>query len=68
MTLFILKFGAPSGATDGEQHELEAETIEEAKVKAAILYAGASFKLSPPTSYRIVCPAGTEVYRFPEAG
>ncbi|HEY3948692.1 hypothetical protein [Phenylobacterium sp.] len=73
MPRFILEFGAPSGAPfdgvgDREQHELDAETVEEAKVKAAILYAGASFKRSPPNSYRIVCSAGTEVYRFPEAG
>ncbi|MBS0332958.1 MAG: hypothetical protein JSS35_09340, partial [Proteobacteria bacterium] len=45
-----------------------ADTLEDAKLKAAILYAGASFKRCPPTSYRIVCPEGTEVYRFPDLG
>jgi hypothetical protein len=64
---FVLHFGAVAGVYDGEQHVLDAETLEEAKTRAAMLYAGASFKRSPPASYRIVCPEGTEVYRFPEA-
>lgn len=68
MPNYILKFDHVTDQADGEQHELDAETLEDAKAMAAMLYAGASFKLSPPTSYRIVCPAGTEVYRFPEAG
>ena len=68
MSQYILEFGAAAGASQGEQHELDAETVEEAKTKAAVLYAGASFKRSPPTSYRIVCSRGTEVYRFPDAG
>ena len=63
---FILKFDPPTGAANGEEHALDAQTLEEAKVIAAMLYAGASFKLSPPTSYRIVGKTGAELYRFPE--
>ena len=68
MPQYILEFGAVTGAPDGERHTLDAETLEDAKAQAAILYAGASFKRSPPSSYRIVSPSGAEVYRFPERG
>jgi hypothetical protein len=61
-------FGGAPGAAPGDRHDLEVGTLEEAKIQAAMLYAGASFRLSPPTSYRIVGPGGSEVYRFPEAG
>lgn len=47
-------------------HALDAETLDEAKAAAAILYAGASFRPTPPTSYKILCETGSEVYRFPE--
>lgn len=68
MPRYILEFGAATGAANGERHPLDADTLEEAKAQAAILYAGASFKRLPPSSYRIVCPEGTEVYRFPGFG
>ena len=66
MPNFVPKFDAPPGAEAGDQHELDAQTLEEAKVMAAVLYAGASFKLTPPTSYRIVGVGGAELYHFPE--
>ncbi len=49
-------------------HPLDAETLDEAKRAAAMLYAGASFRPTPPTSYCILSEAGSEVYRFPECG
>ena len=47
--------------------DLEAATLEQAKAKAAMLYAGASFKAVPPCSFRILHRGEAEVYRFPES-
>lgn len=46
---------------------LNADTVEIAKIQAAMLYAGAAFEEGLPTGYRIICNGGTEVYRYPEA-
>jgi hypothetical protein len=51
---------------DEPRHELQAETFEDAKVEAALLYACASFKGAPPTAYSIVQNGETEVYSYPE--
>jgi hypothetical protein len=65
MSAYTLQFG-----TGGDSHEapieLDAVTLEQAKVHAAMLYAGASFKRAPPTSFRILKDGSAEVYRFPE--
>jgi hypothetical protein len=67
MSEFILQFGSPCGAAPPEEPiVLDATTLDEAKMNAAMLYAGASFKPVPPTSFRILRNGGTEVYRFPE--
>ena len=63
MSEFILHFG--SGGDDPIL--LEATTLDNAKMEAAMLYAGASFKAEPPTSFRILQRDAVEVYRFPEA-
>jgi hypothetical protein len=47
-------------------HDLEAETIDEARMRAAMIYAGASFQRIPPQAYRIEDPRGEVAYRFPE--
>jgi hypothetical protein len=68
MSQFTLQFGVrDDAATAGDPIVLDAATLEEAKVNAAMLYAGASFKPVPPTSFRILWNGETEVYRFPEA-
>lgn len=56
------------GAAIGElqPHALDAETLEGAKMQAAMIYAGASFHRTPPKAYRIEGPGGMAVYRFPE--
>ncbi len=67
MSEFTLQFGFRDGApTADEPIVLNAATLDEAKVNAAMLYAGASFKAVPPTSFRIFRDGVTEVYRFPE--
>jgi hypothetical protein len=67
MSEFILQFGSPDGAAARDAPiDLDAPTLEHAKVHAAMLYAGASFKPVPPTSFRILHRGKTEVYRFPE--
>jgi len=53
-------------AGDLKPHGLAAETLEMAKMEAAMVYAGASFRRTPPQAYRIEGPDGTVVYRFPE--
>ena len=69
MSQFSLQFGVRDDApVSDEPIVLDAATLDEAKVSAAMLYAGASFRLVPPTSFRILRDGETEVYRFPEAG
>ena len=56
----------PTG--DLRAYDLEVETLEQAKKKAATIYAGAAFRRIPPQAYRIEGPRGEIVYRFPERG
>jgi len=64
---FILLFDSRDAAAGAaEPIDLEVATLDQAKVKAAMLYAGASFRPTPPTSFRILQDGQTEVYRFPE--
>jgi len=67
MSEFMLQF---ESGDDPDAHgtpiDLEAQTLDQAKAKAAMLYAGASFKATPPTAFRILRDGKTEVYRFPE--
>ena len=65
MSSFVLVFGS-RGAPSGEAPILlEAATLDDAKMEAAMLYAGANFKTTPPTSFRILNDSAI-VYRFPE--
>jgi len=68
MSRFTMRFewaeGGPVG--DLKPQALAAETLDMAKMEAAMIYAGASFHRTPPQAYRIEDPAGTTVYRFPE--
>lgn len=69
MSRYTVHFEWPDGilVEDEANFELNVETFELAKMQAAMLYAGATFKDAPPTSYRIVQDAKTEVYRYPVA-
>ena len=68
MTGFKLYFEWPQGGPTGElsPQALDAETLDMAKMQAAMIYAGASFHRTPPQAYRIEGPGGMAVYRFPE--
>jgi hypothetical protein len=46
--------------------DLEADNYGAARVRAAIIYAGASFMQPPPDGFRIVDQSGEVVYRYPE--
>jgi hypothetical protein len=67
MSQFILRFDWPQGAGADEEatRELSAGTFEAAKMQAAMLYAGAAFRDTRPTAYRIIQNGQTEVYRYP---
>jgi hypothetical protein len=68
MPEYILQFGPFDGsATTEDLVILEAASLDDAKLEAAMLYAGASFKATPPNTFRILKKGQTEVYRFPEA-
>jgi hypothetical protein len=68
MSEFQLQFGSRDDASEHvEPIVLEAPDLDQAKMEAAMLYAGANFKTVPPTSFRILLKGETEVYRFPEA-
>ena len=56
--------GGPAGAL--APRPLTAETLDMAKMEAAMIYVGASFHRTPPQAYRIEGPGETVVYRFPE--
>jgi len=69
MSDFTLQFGSSGDvAADEAPIALEGSTLDQAKVQAAMMYAGASFRRTPPTSFRILAHGQTEVYRFPETG
>lgn len=67
MSGYALFFIRPEGKPS-DRHDLQGAALEEAKISAAILYAGASFMDEPPTAYIILSPGGEVVYRFPEPG
>ena len=66
MLVYTLHFEWPEAGTPSEAQTFDAETNDRAKVKAAILYAGASFDTRPPTGYRLLGPSGELVYHYPE--
>jgi hypothetical protein len=69
MSSFTLQFGScGDAAADEALIDLDGSTLDQAKVQAALMYAGASFRRTPPTSFRILAHGQTEVYRFPETG
>ena len=64
---FAVLFMWPQGqAPRSERHALDALTLDEAKMQAAMFYAGAAFKAVPPTAYAVVGQYG-EAYRHPPA-
>ena len=65
-TEFAVLFEWPENirVDDDPRHKLDAETLDQAKMQAAMLYAGAVFRTVPPSGYRIVTPGG-EAYRYP---
>jgi hypothetical protein len=66
---FAVLFQWPEGVAveDDPLHVLDAPTLPHAKMQAAMLYAGAAFKATPPRGYRIL-QHGREVHRYPAAG
>jgi len=65
MTDFILQFGSRDAPSDEPPIVLGAASLDDAKLEAAMLYAGASFKTTPPTAF-LILHNGAIVYRFPE--
>jgi hypothetical protein len=66
--VYILHFEWPAGGARNVNagHQLDADNDEQARMQAALLYAGASFDVPAPMAYRIVGPGGGVVYRYPE--
>ena len=50
---------------DAAEQALQATTLEDAKVEAAILFATAAFRGAPPTGFCILEDETTEAYRYP---
>ena len=49
---FAVRFHWPEDlGADDQVHVLEAATLPQAKMQAAMLYSGAAFKLTPPIGY-----------------
>jgi len=53
-------------AAEGAVHVLDAASLPQAKMQAAMLYAGAAFKRTPPDGY-LILQQGREVHRYPVA-
>jgi hypothetical protein len=66
--LFTLHFEWPRSEKGELQRSyvLDAVSVFEAKLQAALRYAGASFLTVPPTAYRIVGPSDEVLSRYPE--
>jgi len=64
---YSLHYEGPSRmqTATGRAYALIADSLEDAKLEAAILYACAEPQ-TPPRAYRIVRGARTVVYRYPE--
>jgi hypothetical protein len=60
------EFDEPVEAHIEPHHDLDGDTLEGAKIEAAILYAMADFG-TPPAAYAILRDEA-EVYRYPEIG
>jgi hypothetical protein len=65
--IYILHFEWPEGAPDAAipECELDAATEEQARLQAALLYAGTACDEPSPSAYRIVGPGGCTVYHYP---
>lgn len=66
MPSHTLRFEAPDGGKAGDARTFDAETEHHARVKAAMLHAGASFQPVPPTAYRLSGPSGELIHHYPE--
>lgn len=66
MPLCTLHFQSSDGSPPSEAHTFEAETEHRAKVKTAMLYAGASVQTVPPTACRLLGPSGDVAHCYPE--
>jgi hypothetical protein len=67
-TEFAVLFQWPEGVAveENPRHVLDALTLPQAKMQAAMLYAGTAFKATPPNGYRLL-QHGLEVHRYPVA-
>lgn len=63
---FVVLFQWPEHIVVAEdpRHALDALTLDQAKLQAAMLYAGAAFKATPPTGY-LLLRQDREAYRYP---
>ena len=68
MATFAIRFCWPLGVPDGDDAncDLNAHSLEVARMQAAMLYATLEFPSGRPCGYQILQDAGTEVYRYPE--
>jgi hypothetical protein len=66
MLLYTLHFESPDGNAPSEALTFKAETEQRAKLKAAMLHAGASSWPVPSAAYCLLGPSRELVYRYPE--
>ncbi len=68
MTMFFVRFSWPAEAhsKDQAEHELSAQTLDVAKLQAAMLYATLPFQAGCPSGFQIIEGGVAEVYRFPQ--
>jgi hypothetical protein len=66
---YTLHFEWPKARPPGaiHAHLLLGDDLDDARVEAAIIYAGLDYETLPP-AYRIVCGSRRVVYRYPEPG
>ncbi len=66
IAVFVIEFTRPGTDYPLERKVVDVETIEEARMEAAIRDAGAASDTDPATAYRILGTAGSVIYRYPE--
>ena len=68
MSLYVLQFewSGDNNLEDKARRPLEADTLEDARLEAALAFAMNDFKGDPPRAYCILDAAHKEVYRYPE--
>jgi hypothetical protein len=68
MSQYSMRFEWRNAVNDKDEplRRLTADNLEDAKIEAALLYAGEPFKGPPPSAFTILQNGWSEVYRFPE--